>query len=395
MSPLNTADVLIIGGGITGASAAYQIALRGYKVILLEKTHLGAGSTGLTGGIIRQHYSNEVTARMAFRSVQVWNDFDNVVGGEIGWVQTGGFFVVGPDDVPSLKAVIALQQGVGIDTQFLDADAIREAAPFMNVADIGGGAYEPGTGYADGAMSTNAYAKRAKDLGAVIRQGIEVTAITKESGRVTGVETTDGRFSAPVVVNAAGPWGARLALGAGFDTPAEVSSHEIAVFHQPENTVIPDPHALIIDFSKAIYLRSETGRLMLAGDIDEAAAQNIVDPDNYSTSVSMDFNIHRAERTEHRIPIMSEARIGKGWAGLYTVTPDWHPIISHMPGLTGFICAYGFSGSGYKMGPVVGEMIADLALAEKKCPIDPHPFRVQRFAENDLIRGQYNYGIIG
>jgi sarcosine oxidase subunit beta len=390
-----TADVIVIGGGITGTSTAYQLALRGHQVILLEKDHFGAGSTGLTGGIIRQHYTNEITARMALRALHVWNDFDNVVGGEVGWVQTGGFFIVGPEDIEALKGSIALQQSVGIDTQFLDAEAIHEIAPYLNLEGIGGGAYEPGTGYADGSLSANAYAKRARDLGAVVRQGITVTGITTQSGRVTGVETTDGRFSAPVVVNAAGPWGSRLALGVGFDTPAEVSRHEIAVFQQPENVDIPDPHALIIDFTQALYLRPETGHLTLAGSIDEAEAEAKADPDNYSTAVSMEFNADQADLTEHRLPAMHEARIGKGWAGLYTVTTDWHPIIGAMPGLEGFICAYGFSGSGFKMGPVVGEMVADLAAGERQCPIDPHPFRFERFAEGDLIQGKYNYGIIG
>ena len=160
-----TTDVIVIGGGITGTSTAYQIALRGHRVILLEKEHLGAGSTGRTGGIIRQHYTNEITARMALRSLKVWNDFDNVVGGEVGWVQTGGLFIVGPGDVDAIRAAIALQQGVGIDTRFVDGESIREIAPFLNVEDIGGSAYEPGTGYADGSLSANAYAIRAKEIG--------------------------------------------------------------------------------------------------------------------------------------------------------------------------------------------------------------------------------------
>jgi sarcosine oxidase, subunit beta len=390
-----TFDIIVIGGGITGTSTAYQLALRGHKVALLEKDHFGAGSTGRTGGIIRQHYSNDITARMALRSLEVWRDFDNVVGGDVSWVHTGGLFMVGPEDVESIKASIKLQQGVGIETEFVDADTISEIAPFVNVDGIGGAAYEKWSGHADGSMSVNAYAKRAKELGAVVRQSIEVTALITQSGRVTGVETNDGSFNAPVVVNAAGPWGIGLASKAGFDIPAEVSLHEIAVFHCPENAGIPDPYPVVIDFPQALYLRHETGHLMLAGSIDEEEADHKVDPDNYSDTVSMDFNADRAELTEIRIPSMGEARIGRGWAGLYTVTSDWHPIIGHMPGLDGFISAIGFSGSGFKMGPVVGEMVADLATGEKQCPIDPHPFRFERFAEDDLIRGKYAYGIIG
>ena len=89
------------------------------------------------------------------------------------------------------------------------------------------------------------------------------------------------------------------------------------------------------------------------------------------------------------------ARVAKGWAGIYDVSRDWHPIIGCLPGVKGLVCAYGFSGSGFKMGPVVGEMVADLAAGEQRCPIDPHPFRYERFAENDLITMKYGYGVIG
>lgn len=389
-----TADFIVVGGGITGTSAAYQLALQGHRVILLEKNHLAAGGTGRTGGIIRQHYSNEITAHMAMRSLSVWQDFDQIVGGDVGWVKTGGLFVTGSNDLEGLKANIALQQQVGINVEFLDAQAVHSLAPYMNVDDIGGAAYEPDAGCADGAMATTAYANRAKALGATILQGVEVTAISSETGRITGVETTQGDFSAPVVINAAGPWGTHLAMGAGYDTPVEASRHQIALFQRPESLSMPQ-HPIIIDFVRGFYLRSDTGNLTLAGAIEASEAANKADPDNYVETVDMDFNIAMAERTEHRVPAMREAQVRKGWAGLYDVTPDWHPIIGHMPGLDGFICAYGFSGSGFKMGPVVGEMIADLATGEQHCPIDPHPFRFERFAEGDLVKGRYSYSIIG
>ncbi len=389
-----TADVIIIGGGITGTSTAYQLALRGYRTILFEKRFLAAGGTGRTGGIIRQHYSNEITARMALRSLHVWRDFDNCVGGDPGWVHTGALFVVGPNDIEALKANIALQQRVGINTEFVDAQAIHELAPYLHVDDIGGAAYEPDSGCADGSMAATAYADRAKALGAAIRQGIEVRAITVQGDAVTGVDTSDGQFSAPVVVNAAGAWGARLAKAAGYDTPVEASRHQIAVFRQPVD-MPASGHPVVADFIQGFYMRPETGRLTLAGSIEASEAANRVDPDNYAETVDMAFNADMAERTEHRMPPMGEAQVGRGWAGIYDVSLDWHPIIGPMPGLDGFICAYGWSGSGFKMGPVTGEIIADLATGEKRCPIDPHPFRFERFAEGDLIQGQYAYSIMG
>lgn len=387
------ADVVIIGGGISGTSAAYQLARCGVRVTLLERRFIAAGGTGQTVGLVRQHYSNETTARMALRALQVWRDFDQVVGGDVGWVQTGALFIVGPHDLDGLRANIALQRDVGIRVEFLDAAAVQELVPYLNVDDIGGAAYEPDAGCADGTLAANAYAARAKDLGVTLLQGVEVTEVCVEGGRVTGVQTTQGTFSAPVVINAAGPWGVRLSARLGYDTPVEASRHQVAVFQRPEG--LADTHPFIGDFVQGFYLRPETGRLTLAGSLQASEAANTVDPDHFDEGVDMDFTLEMAEHTERRVPAMAEAEIRKGWAGLYDVTPDWHPIIGAMPGLEGYICAYGWSGAGFKMGPVTGELLADLATGERTCPIDPHPFRFERFAEGDLIRGRYSYSIIG
>jgi sarcosine oxidase subunit beta len=128
-----TADFIVVGGGITGTSTAYQLAQRGYHVTLLEKRFLAAGGTGRTGGIIRQHYSNKITARMALRSLSVWQDFDQTVGGDVGWTQTGALFVIGPRELEKLKANIALQQQAGINVEFLDAQAVHTLAPYLNI----------------------------------------------------------------------------------------------------------------------------------------------------------------------------------------------------------------------------------------------------------------------
>jgi len=311
----------------------------------------------------------------------------------VGWVQTGALFIVGPHDLDGLKANVALQREVGIQVELLDPPAVRALASYLYVDDIGGAAYEPDAGCADGAMATNAYAQRARDLGASIEQGVEVTAICTEAGRVTGVQTTQGTYSAPVVINAAGPWGARLARTVGFEVPVEVSRHQVAVFQRPAS--LSARHPFIGDFIQGFYLRPETGGLSLVGSLEASEAENKADPDRYAETVDMDFNLAMAELTERRVPAMRDAEIRKGWAGLYDVTPDWHPVIGPMPGLQGFICAFGWSGAGFKMAPVTGEMLADLATGERRCPIDPHLFRFERFAEGDLVRGRYSYSIMG
>ena len=387
-----TADVIIIGGGISGCSAAYQLARRGARVRLLEKNHLAAGSTGRTVGIIRQHYSNEITARMALRSLRVWQDFANVIGGDAGFVNNGVIFAVGPHERDKMVANVTMHRSVGIRVEMLDIESLQEVTPQLNGADFGGIAYEPEGGYADGALATAAFAKRASEGGAKITQGVAVRRILTERGRVLGVETESETIHAPVVINAAGPWAAKLTAQLGTLTPAQPSRHQVAVFQQPADSALAG-HPFVADFVNHFYTRGETGALTLAGSLDPREAKDVVaDPDRYNETVSMDFNAEMAELTLGRLPAMAEARVGKGWVGLYTVTPDWHPIIGPLPGTEGLILAYGFSGSGFKMGPVVGEMLADLALGERECPLDPAPFRLERFAAGETFSGGYGEG---
>jgi sarcosine oxidase subunit beta len=100
-------------------------------------------------------------------------------------------------------------------------------------------------------------------------------------------------------------------------------------------------------------------------------------------------------RSVARIPSLREGGVQGGWAGLYSVTPDWHAVIDSIDHVPGFLIGLGFSGSGFKMGPVVGEMLADLATGQQECPIDPHPFRLSRFAEGEPLGGGYGYSIVG
>ncbi len=214
-----TADVIVIGGGIMGTATAYHLAVQGVRVILFEKEYLGSGSTGLTGGIIRQHYSVETSARMALRAVQVWNNFDEMVGGEVGFEKTGVVFLTGPDGAAGMAANVAMQQALGIRTELLDGDGLREILPYLHTEDIGAAAYEPDGGFADGTLACSAYAARARDHGGKVRQGVAVTGIRVSGGRVVGVDTVEGPVDAPVVVNTAGPWGPALARDVGIKSP--------------------------------------------------------------------------------------------------------------------------------------------------------------------------------
>ena len=388
-----TYDAIIIGGGIMGCSTALQLARRGMGVALLEKGVIGAGPTGKSSAIIRQHYSNEVTARMALHSLRVFQDFENQVGDECGFTQTGFVAMVPAKDKAGLEANIDLQRRVGIRTELLSEESLRELMPGLVTADLVAAAYEPESGYADPYLTVTALARAARQAGAVIFQETQVTAMSFAGGRVTGVDSTDQRFSAPQVINCGGAWGASVAAMAGVHVPINPCRVQVAFFRRPAGHEAP--HPVIADFINATYFRSETGNLTLVGLIDPAEADAIVDPDRYFEGVDDHFVLEAGEGLIKRYPVMEKSLHTGGYASLYAITPDWHPILDELPAGSGcFICS-GFSGHGFKLGPAVGLMMADLVTGDRQSEFDPHLFRFGRFAENDHVRGQYEYSIVG
>ncbi len=384
-----------------GCCVAFELAQRGIRVAVLEKDTICAGSTGRSSAIIRQHYSNELTARMALHGLRTFQHFDAQVGGDCGFEQTGFIALVPAGDMAGLEANVALQQSVGIDAELLSPEAVRELMPGVDASDVVAAAYEPESGYADPHITTNAYANAARRLGVEIFQDTEVTSIRFAGGRVVGVDTPGESFDAPAVVNCAGPWGAYVARMAGVVAPIDACRIQVAVFRRPRphprphSGSPPAAHPVVLDFIHATYFRSETGNLSLVGLIDPAEADAVVDPDAYNDRIDSDFISSVGERWVRRLPAMEFSESVGGYAGLYAVTPDWHPIVDEVPEGSGcFICA-GFSGHGFKLAPAVGLMAAGLVTQEDSSEFPHNMFRLSRYAENDAVHGQYEYSITG
>lgn len=389
----HTFDVIVIGAGIMGCATAYELAQRGLNVGVVEKRQVGAGSTGKSSAIIRQHYSNALTASMALWSLRVFQDFDGRVGGECGFRRTGFVALVAGRDRAGLEANIALQQRLGIQTEALDPAALAEILPTMRLDDIPIAAYEPESGYADPYLTVTSYAAAARRHGARFFLGAPVTGIFFQGGRVTGVETPQGRLAAPVVVNATGAWGAGVARLAGVEAPIRPCRAQVAFFRRPAGDEAG--HPVVADFLNAIYFRSETGALTLVGLIDPGEANAVIDPDAFDEQMEAGFVLEVGERLIARYPGLERGQSTGGYAAFYAITPDWHPIIDEAPAGSGhFICA-GFSGHGFKLGPAVGRMMADRILATPDPVFDPHLFRLDRYAQGQPVRGQYEYSIVG
>ncbi len=257
-----TTDVIIIGGGVQGASLAFHLAQRGVNVTVLEKTFVGAGATGRSSGLVRMHYDTEIDARLAWESFQYFRDWNERVGGECGFTRTGFIQIVSREQAEKLRANVAMHQRIGISSLVITADDVKRLAPSFATGDFDVAAYEPESGYAMPSDTANSLMTAARDRGARLVQGCAVTGIDVAGGRVTGVSTTQGAFSAPVVVNAAGPWAGKINEMAGLDLPFDTWRHDTMFVVRPAE--IGPSHPTVIDFPRDMYFRPEGG-LTLVG----------------------------------------------------------------------------------------------------------------------------------
>ena len=310
-APPPTADAVVVGGGVMGASIAYHLARAGAgRVVLLEKRFLAAGSTGKSGAICRQHYSNVLTATMAKRSLEIFTNFDDAIGGDCGFVRTGFIAVVSPEDRDGLAVNLELQRSVGIDTRSVSPDELCAIDPQAAATDVGAACYEPDAGYADPVLTTASFAEAAQRHGAIICEGTPLMGIVREGDRIGGVQTPKGTISTRVVVNAAGPWARRVMGMVGEDIPCDVARVQAAIYRRP-----PDfgaPHAVYGDFIHQIYFKPHGGAQTQVGSIDPAEAKNRADPDDYDEGIESDFITACRERMAKRLPIMAQSIAGGG-----------------------------------------------------------------------------------
>ena len=384
----NTADAVIIGGGVMGCSILYNLAAAGMRhVVLLEQDVLASGSTGKSQAICRTHYSNQVTAQMAWKSLDVLKNFESITGGSSGFVRTGYLVTVGSEDRQALADNVSMQRALGINTSTVSREDVEALAPMVKVEDTEGLAYEPESGYADPYLVTTSYARKARELGAEVHVNVRVLDIEIGDGGVTALITDDGRIETPIAVIATGPWSARLLAKLGLELPLTTIRHQVVGFRRPEH-LIP-AHPTVGDIAQRSSFRPESTNLTLVG-----AGEDYADPDSYHQGVDMSSVEESFDKLVRRIPDMSQGFFRGGWSGLFTVTPDWHPILDRVEGIRGLYLAVGFSGHGFKLSPMVGVVMAEMVLEGRARTIDLSPLRLSRFAEGDLLHSRYSYNVL-
>ena len=393
-----TADVVIIGGGVMGCSIACNLALTAgqhglRRIVLLERDTLGSGSTGRSSAAIRMHYSTTVNAEMAWRSLQIYRNFADIIGGECGYTRTGYLVFAGADDVASFRNNVAMQQSVGIITDIIRADDAADLAPGFAVDDAAGIAYEPYSGHADASGTAYAYATRARAEGVDIRLQSPVSAIetSGDGSRVEAVRTASGqRIATRVAVAATGPWTARFLAAHGIDVPLVATRHEVLHFRRPLDKVPHHPGGA--DISNRIYFRPEGQDLTLVGNGNHSDV--VDDPEIYAQRASPAFIEDVWQRIARRIPAMADAELATGYAGLYTNTPDSHPVMDRVDGVDGLYLCSGFSGHGFKLSPMVGVLMAELIANGGATSMDISPLRLSRFAEGNLNHAGYGFNAL-
>lgn len=383
-----TADAVVVGGGVIGCSILYHLCVQNMNdVILLEKDVLGSGSTGRSQTICRTHYSNKITSTMAKDSLHIFNNFSEIVGGQSGFVNTGYIVVVNKSDEKGLNHNLRMQQELGINTSAIDTEQLGDIAPMIYITGDELLAWEPDSGYADSYMVTTSFANRAREMGADIYLRNPVTGIEISNGAVKSVTTPDCTIETPKVIICSGPWSKEIMNAVGVEVPLSTVRHQIATIARPVDR-IPN-HPIIGDIAQSFSLRPEGTSMTLIGFGEDDAQV-----DSYNQGVDLDNIPSVLSRLIHRMPDMDQAYFRGGWSGLFTITPDWHPILDEIPGVKGLYCAVGFSGHGFKLAPSIGEVMSKLVVGDEISSIDINQLRFTRFEENDLLTSSYHYNVL-
>lgn len=381
---MTSAQVVVIGAGVMGASVAYHLALRGCTdVLVLEKEEAEvSGSTARAVAGVRHQFSTATNIQLSRYSIAKLKSFDEEVGGHAQLQQVGYLFLVSDEATwAEYQRNVALQREHGVRVELLTPEEAARFVPRMRSDDLLGATFGPDDGYCDPHGIALGYLRAAQRMGVRLQRSTAATGFIIEGGTIRGVQTSHGPISCEYVVNAAGPWAGDLAATAGLHVP--VRPYRRCVYMTTPFPQIPSPIPLTIDVNSGFYMRKE-GESILMGK------SNPAEPSSYNTTVDWAWLDHVLEVGLSRFPILEEAGLAESqcWAGLYEVTPDHNPILGRHPELAGYLDASGFSGHGIMHAPATGLLIAEEILDGRAHTIDIDPLRITRFQAKTTLSEQ-------
>ncbi|PZC46001.1 MAG: sarcosine oxidase subunit beta [Chloroflexi bacterium] len=384
-------DAVVIGGGVMGASILYNLTKQGLKnCVLLERDTLGSGSTGRSSGLIRMHYSTKVNAELSWKSFPYFLHFDELIGQQKPqFIKTGFIAIAGPASTEGFYKNVSIQKKVGIDTNIIDLKQAREVAPGFHFTDDEVFAWEPQSGHGDPSGTAMAYAKQAEQNGARIILKAPVNEIRIKNDTVFSIHTEKETFETEIAVMATGPWSNQFLSKLNIDLPLTATRHEVFFIKRDNNLLLNHPSGA--DMTNMTYFRPEGNDMTLVGNGNR---EHVVDPDKYNLKPSMDYLEDVWLRLAKRMPAIAKGQYFTGYAGLYTSTPDTHPIVDKIDGIDGLYICTGFSGHGFKLAPAVGICMSELITKGRSDFVDITALKADRFSKGNQNEISYGFRVI-
>lgn len=377
-------STVVVGGGIMGATTLWELARRGAPAMLFEARAFGHESTGKSAAIVRMHYSNPAVVRMALRGRQAFAELPELLGCAPVYRRAGWLFLVDEEGADVARRNREMQLAEGSASVELDLAELERLVPGIRLEEIAYALFEEDSGFADPIAATKAYADAAKREGAYAFEQTPVERIETANGRVTGVIVKGQRIACERVVLAAGAWSKKLAADVGVDLPMEITREQDVIYETGVTAAVP---VAISDQADRIYLRPlvEEGPSLLLVGRGFPKQYELVDPDDYDHDVDETFDDDVRTRAVGRIPRLDGMRMVDSRVGLYSVPPDWHPLLGPVDGVEGLVLATGGSGHCFKLGPAIGEMVAGAIVGEPVDYADISLFNLDRFAKGTMF----------
>jgi sarcosine oxidase, subunit beta len=374
-------EVAIVGAGVHGASAAFHLSTRGVEVAIFDERGPAGGPTGRSSGICRAYYTNEFLAAVARKSIEMFCNFDDVVGGPSGFKRTGFLWLHGSRDARGLETSINGLERAGVAMRRLSADDVAREFPMFQLDGVSVGLWEPGAGYADPVLTTNSLINRSVQAGAHTFFHSKVVSLEqRERGFVVKNDRGDV-VAAERLLLAAGPWTRPLALQLGVELPLTVERHVVAVVRWSGASRMRFGHADLV--SGQYYCKPEGEDMYCLGPL---LAAERADADSFNANLTPDEGLGLTRAATSRVPALRDAQLVSGWASLYDVSPDWQPVIGEIA--EGLFVDAGTSGHGFKLAPALGGVVADLLMDRD---VDPGlaQFHPRRFLEGEALSAGY------